>query len=394
VNGEILIVTESLPPIYGGADIAAYRYFKYLKEAGNPIWLIGNRNSSAIKEEHIVMVRQLPMPNFLKRFGSYYLRFVYLFSQVFFFLIRHPRIKMIHAFNSATLIVQVSILAGRLLGRKVIIETSLKGSDDPLTILSKSGGWLHQWASGKVMLRKLYSLANGYIAKSHYLRGLFNQSELASKPVYVVPYFVDTQLYYKATTHQKELLRSQLNLPSDKFIICFVGGINPRKGVDLLLKAFVALHAKHGNLFLVLVGPMAKYNQEFVNTIKQGIVQMGPEVARLVGQVQNSHQWMMASDVYVLPSLREGFPISILEALCCGLLVIGSDISEINPEQIQNEVNGLLFEAGSAPDLERQIERALTKPATWLHDLAEVAAQKYDIKQVAKHYSKIYEAIS
>lgn len=382
--------------MYGGADIAAYRYFKFLQSKGATTKILGNYNNNLIQETNVHSVRSIKIPKRLKRFGSYYILFTILFVQVFIFLLTRPGVRIIHAFNSSTLIVQVSVLAARLLGRKVILECCLKGSDDPVTMLGVRGSRLNVLASGKIVKRKLYTMAHAYIAKSPYVRGLFVNTEVSNKFIYEVPYAVDTTNYCVPGREEKIILRNTLGLPLDKYIISFAGGISPRKGVDVLTRSFLELMTERQDIFLVLVGPTAKYDQAFVSAIKNDMNQIGKSNGLMPGQVSDTYNWMKASDVYVLPSYREGFPISVIESLCCGLLTIGSDIPEIQNAQIVHKKNGLIFKQGLADDLIQKIREALElieSKHTWTKESSAEAIEKYRIESIESDYQKIYTAM-
>jgi len=391
---DILIITESLPPVYGGADIAAYRYFKFLQNAEKKVVLLGTHNANLKKEPNIFSIRTIAVNGIFKRWGGYYFAFLFLFIQVLVFLLARPRLRIIHAFNAATLIIQVTVLAAKLSNRKVILETSLMGSDDPTTLINNRGGMVHRIMSGKVIRKKLYLAAHAYVSKSKFLTKGFEQFHI--KPVYEIPYAVDTQKYGVPTAARKNEIRKALGLPLDKYIISFVGGINKRKGVDLLLSAFHQVMIKRNDIFLVLVGPTEKYEQDFVKEIQRQVYEMGSDRALMAGQVEETKDWMMASDIYALPSWREGFPISIIEALCCGLLVIGSDIPEIKGSQLQHEENGLVFETGSIDDLICKLEQAIEiieSGANFTKASRAKAIEKYNIRTIANQYDAVYKQL-
>ena len=70
-------------------------------------------------------------------------------------------------------------------------------------------------------------------------------------------------------------------------------------------------------------------------------------------------KYMVAADVFVLPSISEGLPVVILEAMACGVPVIASRISGI-PDVLVNEYNGLLIEPKCVQDLANAIISVLS----------------------------------
>ena len=127
-------------------------------------------------------------------------------------------------------------------------------------------------------------------------------------------------------------MRKNLGVWEDGEIILFVGGINIRKGVHLLVDAFMSVEKDFHSLKLLIVGPTYKYDQKYINDIKEKIAsaKMGDKIILTEKNVTNVNDYMQCSDIFVLPSKQEGFPISIIEAMSCGLTVVGSDIPEIS----------------------------------------------------------------
>lgn len=395
MNIPVLIVTEALPPVYGGADIAAYRYFVHLKSVGANAMLLGTHNVKWLHEPHVYALRVITLSKFWKRWGGFYIRFVFLFLRASLFLLRNRQLRVVHMFNAVTPIVQATALAAKLLNRKVIMESSLRGSDDPQTILNRNESVSRWLSQGKYLRRKIFCMADAYVSKSAFLSSTFKHTDIPASKVHEIPYAVNTELYKPLSKQSKNQLREKLGLPQDRIIICFVGGINKRKGAIILAEAFVQCYQHNPNVFLALVGPMHKYDQYYVGEIKQCLQQVEPDAYIFSGQVSNTYEWMQASDVFVLPSFREGFPISVLEALCTGLIVVASDIPEIKDVQIRHSENGFLFTTGSVGELETQLRQILLN-FEQLRDTSSIVAEsgkRYGIKQVAQQYNMLYESL-
>lgn len=123
----------------------------------------------------------------------------------------------------------------------------------------------------------------------------------------------------------------------NKFIIGFVGYLDPLKGVKTLLYAFSLLNEERNNMALVFVGdgPIKKNLEDFVK-----LKNLTGKVI-FTGWVRNPIDYMQYFDVLVLPSLYEGCPSVILEAFSLGIPVLGSKAGGI-PELLNYE--DLLFQ--------------------------------------------------
>ena len=143
------------------------------------------------------------------------------------------------------------------------------------------------------------------------------------------------------------------------FTFVFVGRIVGDKGINELVEAFVRLHDVHKNTRLVLVGnyehnldPVSDITRELIDTNK-GIEACGPKYG------DDLLQMYVNADCFVMPSYREGFPNTVLEAGAMGLPSIVTDING-SREIIENEKNGLIVPSKNADALYDAMERMLT----------------------------------
>lgn len=145
----------------------------------------------------------------------------------------------------------------------------------------------------------------------------------------------------------------------DVFTFVFVGRIVGDKGINELVEAFVKLHDKHKNTRLVLVGkyeheldPVSDKTRKFIDS-NDGIDACGPKYG------DDLLQMYVDADCFVMPSYREGFPNTVLEAGAMGLPSIVTDING-SREIIENEKNGLIVPSKNANALYDAMERMLT----------------------------------
>jgi glycosyltransferase involved in cell wall biosynthesis len=154
--------------------------------------------------------------------------------------------------------------------------------------------------------------------------------------------------------------RQRLGVAEDRQLVTFVGNLVPEKGVDVLIDAMGALEgAGTENLELALVGAggMAEALRQ-----RAGALGIGPRV-RFCGRRPHEEiaDWITAADLFCLPSLREGCPNVVLEALASGRPVVASRVGGV-PELIREET-GVLVPARDAPALAEGIRTALSR--TW-----------------------------
>lgn len=399
----VYIVTAVLPPNYGGADIAALRYAQSLSQLSSiGVRLLGEQNKSVENNTPPIDTLLLPIAlhksfhwrGYLK-YISDYINLFNTIAAVFTTLFKNRRhFDLIHCFNSSSNICIAAILSGKILGKPIITETSLMNSDDPVTLLKGKG--FKRLAKIKWLKGRLFLLANHYISKSKYITAAYQKMKLIHRCT-EIPYFIDTTKFYPANEEDKKNLRLKHGLPPDATIILFVGGINPRKGVHLLVEAFQQLMATYPSAFLLLVGPTNKYKPDYPTAIKASLAQVGADKSKLIeGNSVHVDEFMRAADIYCLPSFREGFPISNIEAMASGLVVVASDIPEIKDTQIRDNENGLIFKTGSSQALAHKLERALGDQdlcRRLIECAAAEARTKYDLTKIQQQYLDIYQSL-
>lgn len=153
-------------------------------------------------------------------------------------------------------------------------------------------------------------------------------------------------------------LRFTVRKDSEQFTFVFVGRIVGDKGINELVEAFTRLHRQYDNVRLVLVGkyeneldPVSGTTRKMIDT-NNAINACGPKFG------DDLLQMYVDADCFVMPSYREGFPNTVLEAGAMGLPSIVTDING-SREIIENEKNGLIVPSKDANALYKAMERML-----------------------------------
>jgi len=141
-------------------------------------------------------------------------------------------------------------------------------------------------------------------------------------------------------------IRIELAIPTDATVALFIGRLVADKGISELVKAFAQNYQRCPNFFLMIVGPD---EDGTLGKIFQGI-EFCLDRVRLVGFTKRPEKYFSAADFLCLPSYREGFPVSILEAASIGIPAIGTNIYGI-VDAIQDGVTGILCEPGDTSKL-------------------------------------------
>ncbi len=154
-------------------------------------------------------------------------------------------------------------------------------------------------------------------------------------------------------------LRAALAIPADAVVFIFVGRVTRDKGIDELLCAAQRLMATYPDVYLLMVGP-----NESTDGINATLYQWSLEEPRVIycGYTNEVERYMAAGDVYVLPSYREGFGTSVIEAEAMGLPVIVTDIPGPTDAMLADHT-GLVVPKADAQQLGDAMESLYRDPA-------------------------------
>lgn len=210
-----------------------------------------------------------------------------------------------------------------------------------------SGGLRFRFA--RFLENKAIRAAKGIIAISESTkRDLISILGVEEKKIIVTPLGVDSKFFTPQASPEarkavKLEVRSKFKFKSSDKILLYVGGIDPRKNIKFLLEVLKSIRndPKGKDVVLALVGPLKKdkHYPDLVKAIEK--LQLREHILEL-GFLSDEDllSMMIAADLFVFPSLYEGFGLPILEAFACGLDVIAGHNSSI-PEVMGS--NGIMI---------------------------------------------------
>jgi glycosyltransferase involved in cell wall biosynthesis len=172
-----------------------------------------------------------------------------------------------------------------------------------------------------------------------------------------------------------------------------IGGLVPEKNQKALLRIFSALLATHPSLQLIILGE-GRLKTELVNySVELSI----SDKVHFLGHSKDVLEILSAASAFLLPSLIEGLPGSILEAQYCRVPVIAYDVGGI-PEIVQHHVTGWLIKKNDEGSFIKAVEEVLNNDgAIRVSEVKERAFQivmsHFENKRVAKHFRDLYEKV-
>lgn len=154
-------------------------------------------------------------------------------------------------------------------------------------------------------------------------------------------------------------IRKEIGISEDSLTYIFLGRLNHDKGIGELYEAFNRLAGEEKNVFLLLVGDDEEnyiLKLPLYNHIKDGVNFC------FYGLTHEPEKVLNAGDVFVLPTYREGFGTSVLEAACIGLPCICSDAYGVQDAFVENET-GLRCHVGDSGSLYQCMRKMYDNPS-------------------------------
>lgn len=174
---------------------------------------------------------------------------------------------------------------------------------------------------------------------------------------------------------------------------CFVGRIVGDKGINELVAAFDRLYKENQKIRLLLVGPFEEELDPVTPETRKKI-ESHPAI-EAAGWQSNVRPFLAASDIFVLPSYREGFPNVLMQAGAMGLPCIATDINGSNEIILQGK-NGVIIPSKSEEALYTVMRETVNEPERWdemASNARESIGSRYDQQAFWKELKAFYASL-
>lgn len=238
-----------------------------------------------------------------------------------------------------------------------------------------------------LVLRRIISWAlnssDTITAESTNLKNIMEMYYSPTKEILVSSLGLVTPIFPKIT-------RKELGASEEDIILISVGRLVKRKGYEYAIQAIAKLMYPNIKYLIIGDGPEMK-------RLKQLAMHLGVEdKVRFIGFVpdERKFQYLTVSDIYILPSLHEGFGICLLEAMYCGLPIISTDNGGQTDFLLEGR-NSLLVPIKDANALASRIEKLISEPDLMIHirENNQEDIKNFCIENVSMAYEKIYQRI-
>lgn len=178
---------------------------------------------------------------------------------------------------------------------------------------------------------------------------------------------------------------------SDDVTIGHVGRFEEVKNHEVIIEVFRKLNETFPNLSLILVGDgtQREYIEEIISKYK-----LSKKVS-LIGRVSDVSKYLKKIDVFLMPSLYEGLPLSIIEAMASGCVIVASKVGGVS-DIVYNNLNGYLIDDPfNIDDFTRKIESLILDKNRRIEISKQNAqdANKFTIGEMVQKYEFLYQTV-
>jgi glycosyltransferase involved in cell wall biosynthesis len=369
---RLFLVIDGFYPWPGGTESQVALLARLFKRRGHEVRIIAPRLDAAKPLEEMVdgtRVTRIDYPK-IKGFGA-----VFLILKFMLFLLRErSNYDALHIHMAKNLAAAAGAVRPWLPG-PVLVKVSGAWEFE--------GGVLDERMKNHPVyatLRRLMQRNDAFQAISVETERRLLASGMPASKVLAIPNAVDTSLY---GAREFDPARKKLR-------VVYTGRLAPVKGVDVLLRAWNEL-PQRDQLELNIVGD-GPQRAEIEAYVAQH--QLGASV-RFSGWTDDVRSALRDADLYVQPSLNEGLPNSVLEAMAASLPVVATRVSG-NEDLVVSGVNGYLAEAGDSASLAAALSRALADPAA-MHRMGQASRRfiedRYGSERVLAQLEAVYAGL-
>ena len=387
---NILIISQVFPPKRGGVQTAAYNTAKFLGKLGHKVVVITSKWANERRKFH-------EMDGFLVyRFKSYNppeLKGITQVSSLRFNpkmllklpkIIRKHKIQLIHAQGRLFPISWLTTIMNKFVLKRPMF-VNVQGRLE----LGISG--IIENVFDKIVTKHVYQkYLNKIICVSESLKERLLKLDIKENKLTVIPNGVDTSEFQNLP--HANFFNNYLDGKKDYKKVIFVGRLDAQKGVEYLIRAIPYVIKNYQKVHFFILG---NGNLEFMLKNLAAELDILKNITFLdMIPLENMPEFYSSADIFCLPSIHEGFPLSIAEALSIGLVIVASATEGI-PEAITENINGYLASPRNISQLSQKLIKALTLNAEKIKVIQgnniKLARSKYSLENIVKDIIDIYQ---
>lgn len=393
---HICLLTEMFYPVVGGGETHARLLAQSLNDLGMRTFVLTRRSDKSFPRSETISgtPTHRVSPAGPNRFGKYAM---VPFALVELFRRRHEYdIIFVCGFRVLGL---SAVLMSRLFHKACVLRAESQGEmsggyasafrklPTPVAVVFRSWIGFRNW---------VLKQANGYVGISKPIAEEFVECGMDTRRIFKFPNGIESKAFTPVDADGRRSLREKLGLPVDRMIASYSGKLNQGKGLEHLLRAWVDVSEAREDAHLVLIGSGGGQSLSREDELRAYVRDNALESSvTFTGYVENVNEYLQASDMFILPTENEAFPLSLLEAMSCRLPVIASRVGGI-PEIVSHLDNGILVNPADPDALSSEIVRLMGEPSlagSLAANARQTACDRYSIESVAARYYELFSSM-
>jgi len=374
---NILIISQVFPPKRGGVQTAAYNTAKFLSKFGHSVVVVTSKWAEERRKFH-------RMDGFLVyRFKSFNppeikgitqissLRFNPIMLLKLPKIIKKHKIQLIHAQGRLFPISWLTTIMNKLVFKRPMF-VNVQGR------LEVGISGVIENAFDKIITKHIYQkVLKKIICVSESLKARLSNLGIKDEKLVVISNGVDISKFTKIP--DAKFFDKYLDGKNDYKKVVFVGRLDAQKGVEYLIRAIPNVIKNYSKVHFFILGN-GNLEKMLKNLVKELKIQQYVSFIDFI-PLEKMPLFYTSADIFCLPSLHEGFPLSITEALSIGLIIVASKVEGI-PEAIVENKNGFLASPKNFIELSEKLVKALTLNEDKVKEI-----QENNIKLARNNYS-------
>ncbi|HEY9125531.1 MAG TPA: N-acetyl-alpha-D-glucosaminyl L-malate synthase BshA [Acidobacteriaceae bacterium] len=370
-------------PTYGGSGVVATELGIELAALQHEVHFISYSQPFRLTgRERGIFYHEVPVSNYpLFEFPPYDLALASRMAEV----AEYYKLDLLHVHyaipHSVSALLARQMLAER--GKELPFVTTLHGTDITLVGMDRSYLPITQYAIQQ---------SDGVTSISAYLKGITEEKFGVTRPIEVIPNFVNCDVYKPYSENQQEL-RMQTRrryAADDESLLVHLSNFRPVKRVTDTLRIFAQVADRiPARMILIGDGPDRSAAEWLAHTLE---IQ---DRVHFLGKQDSVSELLPLADLMLMPSEMESFGLAALEAMACQVPSVATRVGGV-PEVITDGANGLLFAVGDVDGMAEAAIALLSDPER--HQAMRRAARKtaqdhYCASRILPQYVRYYESL-